>query len=43
MNLLLIRAMSHWRKGHPCPLDLAAKLIGLGYDVEALEQRHRRT
>ena len=33
-------AIAYWEEGLPIPLDLAVKLMGEGYDVEALEDEH---
>lgn len=38
---ILSRAMHFWINGYPIPLDLAARLMAAGYDVRALEERHR--
>lgn len=37
----LARAMRYWVNGYPCPLHIASELMSLGYDVRALEDRHR--
>lgn len=33
-------AKLHWANGEPIPLDIAVELMGLGYDVAALEATH---
>lgn len=33
-------AIVAWTSGNPIPLDLAADLMGLGYDVTALEAQY---
>jgi len=38
---LLSQAMTYWANGLPIPLTLAARLMAAGYDVKALEERHR--
>ena len=37
----LARAMIIWATGSRIPATLAARLMAEGYDVEALEKRHR--
>lgn len=37
----LERAMEQWKHGCTIPLDLAVELMEQGYDVPALEARHR--
>jgi hypothetical protein len=41
-DLLLVKARQFWERGEMLPLDLAASLIELGYDVEALEEKYRK-
>lgn len=40
MGMTLARAMVHWRRGEPIPVDLAMKFAGEGYDVPTLERKH---
>ena len=42
MNIALCTAIAIWRSGQPIDLCLAAKLIELGFDVEALEMKYLR-
>lgn len=37
----LARAILHWKRGLPIPLDLYAELRQLGLNVERLEQKYR--
>lgn len=36
----LIAARRIWAAGNTLPMDLAVKLMGLGYDVDALESKY---
>ena len=29
-----------WSRGEPLPVDLAMRLLDLGYDIEALEEKY---
>jgi len=37
----LTKAIIIWQSGQNIPLTLAAQLMAEGYDVKALEERHR--
>lgn len=37
---LLAEARLYWNQGEPIPLDLAAKLMEAGFDVETLERKN---
>lgn len=37
----LSRALERWRQGQGISMTLAAALLAEGYDVQALERRHR--
>ena len=37
---MLQAAISIWRNGEPLPVDMAAGLLDLGYDVSALQERY---
>lgn len=37
----LTRALARWKQGYGISLTLAAELLAEGYDVQALERRHR--
>jgi hypothetical protein len=37
---VLLVAIYHWRQGIPLPMDLADRLMSLGYDVPRLERRY---
>lgn len=37
----LHEAIHTWGSGEPIPYDLAVTLMGMGYDVEYLERKHR--
>jgi hypothetical protein len=38
----LTRALERWQNGLGISMVLAAELLAEGYDVQALERRHRR-
>jgi hypothetical protein len=38
----LTRALARWNEGLGISLTLAAELLAEGYDVQALERRHRK-
>lgn len=38
----LEQALQIWMTGQPISLTLAARLMGLGYDVETLEAKHMK-
>ncbi len=42
INRLVRKARGYWERNEHLPLDLFAELVGLGVDVETLEQRYLR-
>lgn len=39
---LLRQARPFWDRGEPLPIDLFARLLSAGLDVEALERKHMK-
>jgi hypothetical protein len=39
---MLQTAIALLKAGYPLPLDMAAKLLAAGFDVEALERKYAR-
>lgn len=42
ISRLVRKARGYWERNEQLPLDLFAKLAGMGVDVETLEQRYMR-
>lgn len=41
-EFLLRQAEDYWNNGHHLPIDLFARMISAGLDVDALERKHMK-